>query len=180
MMINIRQAITWSVLVFTPLFSTMSFGSTTDSQEIEVIEVTGKRPVSFFKKRVNSAELNFYELYNDITTNRKFKVECKQVARHSFSRIKERKCVPAFASIAMFEQMDLINSLRAPSEYLGRNPLYLPVPRSRLKVATDDYSEQQLNNIIEHLKTNPKLLERYNKLVEARNLYQERLELDEK
>ena len=80
----------------------------------------------------------------------------------------------------MFEQMDLMNSLRAPSEYLGRNPVYLPVPRSRLKVATDDYSEQQLNNIIEHLKTNPKLLERYNKLVDARNLYQERLELDKK
>lgn len=176
----LTQAVSWSVLMLTLVFSTMSFGSTIDSQKIEVIEVTGKRPVSFFKKLVNSAELNFYELYNDITTNRKFKVECKKVARHSFSRIKERKCIPAFASIAMFEQMDLMNSLRAPSEYLGENPIYPPVPRSRLKAATDDYSEQQLNNIIEHLKTNPKLLERYNKLVDARNLYQERLELDKK
>ena len=179
-MTHIRRLVTWSVLVFTPFFSTMSFGSTTDSQEIEVIEVTGKRPVSFFKKLVNSAELNFYELYNDITTNRKFKVECKQVARHSFSRIKERKCIPAFADIAMFEQMDKMTSQRAPREYLGENPVFLSVQRSQLKVAIDDYSEQQLNNIMEHLKTNPKLLERYNKLVEARNLYQERLELDKK
>ena len=176
----LRQAVNWSVLVLTTVFSTMSFGSTTSSQEVEVIEVTGKRPVSFFKKLVNSAELNFYELYNDITTNRKFKVECKQVARHSFSRIKERKCIPAFADIAMFEQMDKMTSLRAPREFLGENPIFLSVQRSQLKVATDDYSEQQLNNIIEHLKTNPKLLERYNKLVDARNLYQERLELDKK
>jgi hypothetical protein len=80
----------------------------------------------------------------------------------------------------MFEQMDKMTSLRAPREFLGENPIFLSVQRSQLKVATDDYSEQQLNNIIEHLKTNPKLLERYNKLVDARNLYQERLELDKK
>lgn len=179
-MTNLKQVITWSILVLTAGFSSMSLGSESSSHDVEVIEVTGKRPVSFFKKLVNSAELNFYELYNSITTNRKFKVECKRVARNSFSRVKERKCIPAFAGIAMYEQMDLINSLRAPSEYLGLNPLYLPVSRSRLKVATDDYSEQQLNNIMEHLKTNPKLLERYNELINARNLYQERLELEDK
>lgn len=178
---NFLLVVTRMALALTLIVSTMSFASETTSQGIETIEVTGKQPVSHFEKLMNTAEVNFYEMYNDITTNRKFKVECKRVARHSFSRIKERKCIPAFADIAMFEQMDRMNALRGPKEFIPeKGTIFLSVPHSHLKVATDDYSQQQLNDILDHLSTHPELLEKYNELVTARSLYQQRLALDEK
>jgi len=63
--------------------------------EIERIQVTGERPRIYFRRAMVKAENNFYDLYNQLTTNNDFKVECEKVFRPG-SHIKNRVCKPNF------------------------------------------------------------------------------------
>jgi hypothetical protein len=63
--------------------------------EIERIEVIGQRPRLYFRKTMVKAEDNFYDLYNQLTMNNDFKIQCRKEFR-AFSHIKNRVCKPNY------------------------------------------------------------------------------------
>jgi len=66
-----------------------------NSSETEKIEVVGERSRRYFRSEMIKAEDSFYQLYNQLTTNVDFKVQCDKVKRTG-SHIKNRECVPNF------------------------------------------------------------------------------------
>jgi len=66
-----------------------------NAPDIERIEVIGQRPRLYFRRTMEKAEDNFYDMYNQLTTNNDFKVQCHKEFR-SFSHIKNRVCKPNY------------------------------------------------------------------------------------
>jgi len=69
---------------------TQQEGGVNDS-DIERIQVIGKRPRLYFRKQIVKAEDNFYELYNQLTMNNEFKIQCRKEFK-PYSHLKHRVC----------------------------------------------------------------------------------------
>jgi len=78
-----------------PLFSETKQEKHVNEPEIERIQVTGDRPRIYLRRAMVKAENNFYDLYNQLTTNNDFKVQCEKVFKPG-SHIKNRVCKPNF------------------------------------------------------------------------------------
>jgi len=63
--------------------------------EIERIQVTGEKSRIYFRRAMIKAEDNFYDLYNQLTLNNDFKIQC-EMAFKAGSHIKHRVCKPNF------------------------------------------------------------------------------------
>jgi len=66
-----------------------------NAPDIERIQVIGQRPRLYFRRTMEKAEDNFYDMYNQLTTDNDFKVQCNKEFR-SFSHIKHRVCKPNY------------------------------------------------------------------------------------
>lgn len=61
-------------------------------EDIETIGITGSVPLLFYKDDMQAAELDFYEMFNALNDNKKYKVLCRKETRLG-SRIKTRVCL---------------------------------------------------------------------------------------
>jgi len=66
-----------------------------NTTKTERIEVLGTKSRMAFRREMIKAEDSFYKLYNQLTTNVDFKVQCDKVKRTG-SHIKIRECTPNF------------------------------------------------------------------------------------
>ena len=70
-------------------------GHQVNTTKTERIEVLGTKSRMTFRREMIKAEDNFYDMYNQLTTNNDFKVQCHKEFR-SFSHIKNRVCKPNY------------------------------------------------------------------------------------
>jgi hypothetical protein len=66
-----------------------------NNTKTERIEVLGTKSRITFRREMIKAEDNFYDLYNQLTTNSDFQVKCEKVKQVG-SHIKLRECTPNF------------------------------------------------------------------------------------
>lgn len=74
----------------------------TAEKQVEVITVTGNRPIAFFRDQFQQAEQEFFALYNAKETNDEFKIECGAEKR-SFSHVARNTCEPRYVEQTIYE-----------------------------------------------------------------------------
>ncbi|GAA6186749.1 MULTISPECIES: hypothetical protein [Alteromonadaceae] len=65
-------------------------------RRVEQIEVVGTKPLYFYRQQMVKTELEFYDYYNDLVDNPKFKVKCKRERKQGAGRITQRACYPQY------------------------------------------------------------------------------------
>lgn len=61
----------------------------------EVIGIVGEKPLSYFRLQMERAELDFYDAFNAIADEEKFKVKCRRESLTG-SNIKKTACYPQY------------------------------------------------------------------------------------
>jgi len=69
---------------------------------VEIITVTGSRPLDFFRKQLRESEQAFYYSLNDMTDEDEFKIEC-DIKKNSFSKVASRVCQPKYIELIKYE-----------------------------------------------------------------------------
>lgn len=64
-------------------------------QDMEVVSVTGKRPLAFYAREYERAKFAMYEAYNDVNTEREFSIDCR-IVKPIGTQIAKRECLPRF------------------------------------------------------------------------------------
>lgn len=128
-------------------------------EDIERIGVTGSVPLLFYKDEMQSAELDFYEMYNALNDNKKYTIVCRKQTRLG-SRIKTRVCHPQYVLDRMAQEtQDVLSSGGAyPS-------------LKQIEFAVKDEREESMKHVEKLVKSNPKLLEKLVQLNEKQALY---------
>lgn len=126
-----------------------------EEQAVEIITVTGSRPLGFFREQFIQAEDDFFAAYNHLVREDEFKIECKVKVR-SFSHISRRSCEPKYVNIITSEmtQQSLGYGSRR-DEVLGR--LSKKDNRRTIEKAIAKKRKKHLANVKELVSTNPKL-----------------------
>ena len=141
-----------------------------EQEDIEVVEVVGRKPIIFYKKQYQKAVFDFYDAFNSITTESLFKVECKSRLRKSFTRIKTRQCHPNYIS-------------HIKSSSLQRNLALNGVTRlSDLQLASGSAQQKQYRKMLEKhgeileqaILNSEALQKKYRALIESLESYQKR------
>lgn len=127
---------------------------------IEIIGVFAQTPLLFFKKQMEIAELDFYESFNAIADEDKFRVKCRLEAKVG-SRIKKRVCYPRYVLDRMAQETQ--NALSSGSPYPTLEEIEFLVKRDKEEALV--YAE----NIV---KENPELLQKLVKMNEKQEKYQ--------
>lgn len=65
------------------------------AEDVETIEIAGRKTYSYFRRQVEIAELDFYELYNSLVDESKYRMICRR-EMETGSRIKRMRCYPQY------------------------------------------------------------------------------------
>jgi hypothetical protein len=77
--------------------------SATSNDDVEIIDVVGKRPLFYFKQEMGKAELDFYDAFNKLADEKKFIVRCRREKRTG-SNISSKICHPQFVLDRMAQE----------------------------------------------------------------------------
>lgn len=129
------------------------------NEKVENIEVTGKKPLLYYKYQLERAELDFYELFNTLADEDKFKMRCRLEFRVG-SRIKRRVCYPQYVLTRMaHETQDAISS-------------GLPFPSlDDIEFLVQREKEESMKYVEEVVSKNPKLLTKLLEMNDKRATY---------
>lgn len=88
---------------------------TEDQQDMERIEVRGKFDPSraYFQRQIETTELSFFERFNELADERKFKMNCRN-EKTTGTRIKRKVCYPQYALDRMNEETQKARRTGAP------------------------------------------------------------------
>lgn len=128
-------------------------------EDIERIGITGSVPLLFYKDDMQAAELDFYEMFNALNDNKKYKVLCRKETRLG-SRIKTRVCYPQYVLDRMAEETQ--DALSSGAGYPSLQ---------QIEFAVKDEREESMKYVEELVKSNPELLEKLIQLNEKQALY---------
>lgn len=68
-----------------------------ENSHSEVITITGKRPLRYFKQEMLRQEVEFYSVFNSLIKEKKFKVRCRRGVKVSGTlSIRKKHCEPDF------------------------------------------------------------------------------------
>lgn len=128
-------------------------------EDIETIGITGSVPLLFYKDDMQAAELDFYEMFNALNDNKKYKVLCRKETRLG-SRIKTRVCYPQYVLDRMAEETQ--DALSSGAGYPSLQ---------QIEFAVKDEREESMKYVEELVKSNPELLHKLIQLNEKQALY---------
>lgn len=74
--------------------------------DIEVITVTGERHLGFFRQQMRNAEDSFFSLYNSLTDEDEYKINCSR-KDHLGTNVVNRICEPQYVSDMKFEEIQV-------------------------------------------------------------------------
>ncbi|MFC3092875.1 hypothetical protein DRW07_01480 [Alteromonas sediminis] len=132
------------------------------AKDIEVIEVTGSRPLGYFKRKSQLAELEFYQAFNDYVDVDKFKVKCRKESPLG-SRVQHTVCYPQYllSKLAKDSNFALQAGLRTPSA-------------SETDIVTTNEKAEFAKYSEELVKKHPELLAKLVEFGDAKKAYNER------
>ena len=87
--------------------------STPPVDDVEVVAVVGKYPLVYFKRKMKKAELDFYDAFNKLADENKFKVQCRRV-KTTGSNISHKVCHPQFVLDRMAQETQAALQTGAP------------------------------------------------------------------
>ncbi len=140
-------------------------------EDIETIEIESKKPISFYRRQVEAAELDFYDLYNSIANENKFKMYCRLETRVG-SRIKRTACYPQYY-LTTYAHLSQEAMLRTPSYDLARGVIRQPPSMKDVEFLIQREQEEALEYVEKLVSENPSLLKQLevmNKALETYNL----------
>ncbi|WP_296048633.1 hypothetical protein [uncultured Alteromonas sp.] len=130
-------------------------------EDIEIVDVVGQRPLSYYRKQLVETELAFYDMYNALTDVKEFKIRCR-IEKPSGSHIARKVCYPQYelSAIAHETQIAMIpkaQDTRGIIEPLPTSSGVRELVKNEKKAATE--------HLIKLLTENPGLREQYQALI---------------
>lgn len=164
--ITVRLAITFA-LTFVSCALTYA-QSDTSSEDVEVVDVVGQRPLSHYRKQLVETELAFYDMYNALTDVKEFKIRCR-TEKPSGSHIARKVCYPQYElnAIAFETQIAMIPKAQDTRGIIEP----LPTTTGVRELVTDEKADAT-EYLIKLLRENPELLAQYKKLIASMVEYQ--------
>lgn len=164
--ITIRIAV---VFVLTLVANPFTYAQTdTSSEDVEVVDVVGQRPLSHYRKQLVETELAFYDMYNALTDVKEFKIRCR-TEKPSGSHIARKVCYPQYElnAIAFETQLAMIPKAQ------DTRGIIEPLPTTtRIRELVTDEKADATEYLIKLLRENPELLAQYKKLIASMVEYQ--------
>ncbi|GAC16147.1 hypothetical protein [Aliiglaciecola lipolytica] len=65
-------------------------------EDLEKVEVVGTTPLYYYRQQMVKTELDFYDAFNELVEDPKFKVKCKRERVNGAARITQRACYPQY------------------------------------------------------------------------------------
>lgn len=137
---------------------------TDDNKEIEQITVTGADQLSVLRYAMYRAEEDFFNSFNELTTNKDFKITCKKEPKHAFTRILERQCKSAFESDVAFE----LTQRAIRNGGIEKSPM-----KGEIYVAQERVRRKQIAEMEKLLLENPEMQQKLIKLNQAKAIFAE-------
>lgn len=137
------------------------------TENIEVIEVKGKRTIPFLEKQIDKTRINFYELLNEVNGVSKFDIICRIEKKYA-SNIKHRACEPRYIKDTR-ARLIMERAATGMSIDLRR----LPTERDVQMAAKQD-KEDSLVHMQQLIINNPELREVYLELQDMVASYEQR------
>jgi hypothetical protein len=130
-------------------------------EDLEVIGVVGKRTLSYFRVKMEKAEMDFYDAYNALAQDHKFKVQCRRENRGA-SNIRIKVCYPQYVLERMAQETQ---------EALSSG---LPFPSLEdIEFAVKKERAESMKYVEKVVTENPKLLEKLLALNERKAKFEE-------
>ncbi|MBR9792609.1 MAG: hypothetical protein GYB58_12755 [Gammaproteobacteria bacterium] len=131
------------------------------SDDIEVVDVVGQRPLSYYRKQLLETELAFYDMYNALTDEKEFKIRCR-IEKPSGSHIARKVCYPQYELSALAYETQIAMIPKA-QETRG---IIEPLPTSAgVKELVKNEKKAATEHLMKLLTENPELLEQYQDLI---------------
>lgn len=146
-----------------------------DVEDIEVIEVTGDRPLSYFRQLYHQAENDFYKMFNELSSEDDFKVVCEDQRIHSFTNLKKRKCAANFVDRVAYEESQRAFNMTSLRSQYGSGLIEGGVPVAlRNKKRLLALRKKQIEHMKQTLLESPELMQKYAALVKAKQEFESR------
>ena len=138
--------------------------------DIEQIQVVGKKPLLYFHRQMMKTELNFYDSINDLLENPEHKIKCRREERMGNSgtsaRLKTMYCLPNYVRSRLAEETQA-------AIQTGK-----PAPRIEdVEILVKDQQQEAMAAVTKLVESNPELLDKLLTMHNAKAEYeQKRLE----
>ena len=135
--------------------------------DIEQIEVVGKKPLLYFHRQMLKTELSFYDSVNDLLENPEHKIKCRREERmgsnSTTARIKQMYCLPNYVRSRLAEETQV--ALKT-----GK-----PTPRIEdVEILVKDQQQEAMAAVTKLVEENPQLLEKLLAMHNAKAEYQQK------
>ena len=130
--------------------------------DVEVIGVQGEKSIAYYRKQMRLAELDFYDLFNDLADEDKYKIRCRKEKRIG-SNLSQTVCYPQYVLDRFAQETQAaLNSGRI-------------FPRLK-DIEALVKKEREASNVYaqEIIEKNPELLKKLIKLTETQSLYEQK------
>lgn len=161
----IKMALLLSVGCGLPFFTTANTPPADD--RFEVFEVTGQRTMAQLKKRIDKAEVEFYDLLNHYNKKRKYDVVCR-VKREIGTRIGRKVCEPRYVTQAR-TRLIMQNAVSGLTIDFRRMP-----DEGLVMMASKEDKANSIQHMQRLIKDTPELQEKFLELQALRYAYSER------
>jgi len=134
--------------------------SATPTDDVEIIDVVGKRPLLYFKQEMGKAELDFYDAFNKLADEKKFIVRCRREKRIG-SNISSKICHPQFVLDRMAQETQ--NALQTGA----------PFPSWKdIEFAVREEQAESIAYVEKVVKENPQLLDKLITLNDKQSIFE--------
>lgn len=139
-------------------------------ETLETIQIDGVKPLRYYRKQLELAELNFYDLYNSLVDEEQFLMYCRK-EKDVGSHIKRTRCYPQyFLQIYANESQDAFSST---SYYdLAQGIVRNPPSYKMVEELAQRKQKEALEYVEKVVSENPVLLNQLVKMEAARNTYE--------
>ena len=139
-------------------------------EPVDEITVTGQGNRNYFKRQMIRAETEFYDLFNELTTEKDFRIVCETENRHAFTNIKVRKCQSVYESRIAYE---LTQRAFQMGSRAGANIEVPATKRGEYAQRVAERRQEQLEDMARILEENPEFKEKLIALNKAKAEYEE-------
>lgn len=129
-------------------------------ENLEVIGVVGERSLTYFRIEMEKAELNFYDVFNSLADDSKFRVQCRRQKRGG-SNISTKVCHPQYVLDRMAQETQ--DALERGSPFPSFEDIEFSMAKER---------EESLAYVEKVVTENPQLLEKLMVLNERQAKYE--------
>jgi len=137
-----------------------------DGEEIETITVVGERPIRYFRKLMKKEEMRFYDMYNALTVEDDYKIECGTLNRGGVAK---NVCAPNYVRRLEHSILKKVS----PSSDFNFRYSYFTTQESRRAILPELKRHQKLHlqHVEQLVENNPALHNQLARFADSKALY---------